>query len=166
MSERNEWEDDYNDDDRGGDNPIKALRKIEREQKAQIKELTEQLEAMRGQVRERSVKEVLASKGLNEKIAKFIPKDMTSPEDIQSWVDENGDVFGATPAPADSEPETGGLQATDPNIAALERIANSQASGSVHTGDAGQIEALIKSAQSPEELNQLLFGNPNGPTAV
>lgn len=167
MSERNEWDDDFDADERGNDNPIQALRKIERQQKQQIKELTEQLEAMRSQVRERSVKDVLASKGLNEKIAKFIPKEMTSPEDIEAWVSENAEVFGA-PAPAegaDSQP-SGGATTTDPGMEALMRISATQSSGSTQSGDPAQIEALIKAAQSPEELNRILFGNAAGPAVV
>lgn len=165
MSGHNEWDDDYSDDDRGSENPIQALRKIERQQKAQIKELTEQLEAMRSQVRERSVKDVLASKGLNEKIAKFIPSDFSSPEEIEEWVSENAEVFGATPTQA-PEPTDGGATTTDPDAAASQRIAATQASGSIHSGDSGQVEALIKAASSPEELSQLLFGNTSGPSVV
>lgn len=165
MSERNEWDDDFDADERGNESPIQALRKIERQQKAQIKELTEQLANMKAQVRERSVKDVLASKGLNEKIAKFIPSDFTSPEEIEEWVSENAEVFGATPASA-PESTQGGETTTDPDVAGLQRIAATQSSGSVQTGDSAQIAALMKAAGSPEELNQLLFGNSSGPAVV
>ena len=165
MSEYgNEWDDNY-DDDRGGDNPLKALRKIEREQKATIKELQEQLSQMKASVRERSVKDVLVSKGLNEKIAKFIPEDLTAADEIESWVSENAEVFGVTVDPA-PESTTGGAETTDPEAAASQRIASTQASGATASGDAAQVAALIKSASSPEDLNRLLFGNPSGPSVV
>lgn len=161
------WEnEDFDADERGGDdNPLKALRKIEREQKATIKELQEQLAAMRGQVRERSVKDVLVSKGLNEKIAKFIPEDLTAADEIESWVSENAEIFGVTVDPS-PESTTGGAETTDPDAAASQRIASTQASGATASGDAAQVAALIKSAASPEDLNRLLFGNPSGPSVV
>lgn len=164
MSEHNDWDDDFDADERETENPMQALRKIERQQKTQIKELTQQLESYKSQVRERSVKDVLASKGLNEKIAKFIPAEFSSSDEIAEWVTENAEVFGGTP---DSAPEpTSGGTSTDPDEAAQQRIANAQSSGSIQSGDAGQIAALIAGAQSQEELNQLLFGNPNGPSVV
>lgn len=168
MSGYNDWEnEDFDADERGGnENPIKALRKIEREQKAQIKELTEQLEAMRSQVRERSVKDVLASKGLNERIAKFIPAEMSSSDDIEAWVSENADVFGASVPATAPEPTQGGAKTTDPDAAAWQRIAATQSSGSIQSGDAGQIESLIKAASSPEELNKILFGRAGGPSVA
>jgi len=165
MSEYdNDWE-DFDADERGGDNPIKALRKIEREQKATIKELQEQLSQMKATVRDRSVKDVLVSKGLNEKIAKFIPADLTAADEIESWVSENAEVFGVT---VDSVPEstTGGESTTDPDALASQRIASTQASGSTASGDPDQVAALIKAASSPEELNRLLFGSPDGPSVA
>jgi TolA-binding protein len=162
MSEYgNEWDD--NDADEGrSDNPIKALRKIEREQKATIKELQEQLSTMKAEVRQQSVKDVLAQNGLSDKIAKFIPDDITSAEDVSAWVSENAEIFGS-PVP---EPTDGGEETTDPSADAAQRIAASQAGGATASGDAGQMEALIAAASSPEDLNRILFGNPTGPSVV
>lgn len=161
------WEnEDFDADERGGDdNPLKALRKIEREQKAIIKELQEQLSQMSAQVRERSVKDVLAQSGLSEKIAKFIPEDITSSEDVSAWVSENAEIFGVTPA-ISGEEASGGQATTDPAAAASQRIAEAQVAGSTASGDAGQVDALIKAASSPEELNKILFGNTAGPSVV
>lgn len=165
MSEYgNEWDDNDTDEGRS-DNPIKALRKIEREQKAQIKELQEALGQMKAQVRERSVKDVLSQNGLNEQIAKFIPDDITSAEDVSTWVSENAEIFGVTQGQAPESTE-GGAQTTDPSADAAQRIAASQAGGATASGDAGQMEALIAAASSPEDLNRILFGNPTGPSVV
>lgn len=165
MSEYgNEWDDEDVDERQDSDNPIKALRKIERQQKAQIKELTEQLEQMKSQVRDRSVKDVLASKGLNERISKFIPTEMTSVEEIEAWVSENADIFGFTPnESADAQESTGAQEA---QAAAMQRISATQSAGVTATSSADQIESLIRAAESPEELNRILFGNPSGPNAA
>ena len=58
--------------------------------------MAEQLAAIQSDLRNRSVKDVLANKGVSEKIAKFIPSDVTTPEQIDSWLTENGDIFGIT----------------------------------------------------------------------
>ena len=95
----NQYEDeDYDEveetqqDPNGPANLRKALKRAEKEKK----ELAEQLTAIQSDLRNRSVKEVLANKGVSEKIAKFIPNDVTTPEQIDSWLTENGDIFGIT----------------------------------------------------------------------
>jgi hypothetical protein len=37
---------------------------------------------------------VLDSKGVPSKIAKFIPSDVATPEQVESWLSDNADVFG------------------------------------------------------------------------
>ena len=94
----NQYEDeDYDEvedqqDSNGPANLRKALKRAEKEKK----ELAEQLAAIQSDLRNRSVKDVLANKGVSEKIAKFIPSDVTTPEQIDSWLTENGDIFGIT----------------------------------------------------------------------
>jgi hypothetical protein len=95
----NQYEDeDYDEveetqqDPNGPANLRKALKRAEKEKK----ELAEQLAAIQSDLRNRSVKDVLANKGVSEKIAKFIPSDVTTPEQIDSWLTENGDIFGIT----------------------------------------------------------------------
>ena len=95
----NQYEDeDYDEvedtqqDANGPANLRKALKRAEKEKK----ELAEQLAAIQSDLRNRSVKDVLANKGVSEKIAKFIPSDVTTPEQIDSWLTENGDIFGIT----------------------------------------------------------------------
>lgn len=160
--------DGYDDDDFDVEesNPLKALRKENRAKEKQIKELQEQLSSLSKANRERSLADVLSSRGLNSKIAKFIPEDVTSEEDVASWLDEFGDVFGATPAQSSND---GAPAEQDPNaevLAALSKIANTQTTGQAPTGDQDQIAALIAGARTPEELNSVLFGNPNGPVAI
>lgn len=157
-----DWDDDDLDGAPGNDgNAMKELRKAYAAEKKRNKEMMEKLSALESSVRERSVKDIVASKGLPEKIAKLIPADVTSPEDVENWVAEYADLFGAT-APQES-------QTTAENIAdlqALERISSAQSSGQTFNGDATQLDALIRAAQTPEELNQILFGSVNGPQVV
>jgi len=156
---------DWDDDDNFGDaqnqsNVMKELRKAYKEAQKQKKELQEQLQSMKNSLRERSVKDVLASKGLPEKISKFIPEDVTSAEEVEAWVSEYGDVFGIQAA-SEEQPA-----APSPELQAINRIAATQQSGETYSGDPNQLDALIRAASSPEELNRVLFGNSMGPQAV
>lgn len=156
-----EWDDD--DLETSNDsNAMKELRKAYKKLQAEKKELSEMLEGMQSSLRERSVKDVLASKGLPEKIAAFIPKDATTSEEVEAWINEYGDVFGVQ-----VEAEKPAQQpAYNADLAALNRISQTQSSGQPFTNDPDQLASLINSAQSPEELNKLLFGNMTGPQAI
>lgn len=156
-----EWDDD--DLETSNDsNAMKELRKAYKKLQAEKKELSEMLEGMQSSLRERSVKDVLASKGLPEKIAAFIPKDATTSDEVEAWINEYGDVFGVQ-----VEAEQPAQQpAYNADLAALNRISQTQSSGQPFTNDPDQLASLINSAQSPEELNKLLFGNMTGPQAI
>jgi hypothetical protein len=165
MADNYDWEDDDDDFEspsKGSTDVLKELRKANRAKERQLKELQDQLSSMQSSVRERSVKDVLESKGLNSKIAAFIPKDITSADDVAAWVDEYGDVFGATNAVDSSEAESSPAQ-FNPELAALNRISQAQSSGQPFSSDPAQIAAQIASASSIEELNMLLFKNAAGP---
>lgn len=167
MSGSNEYdwiddiEDEDNEDARSGrdNNVLRSLRKENKSKDKQIKDLQEQLNALATQTRERSVKDVLTAKGLSDKISKFIPKELTSEDDVMAWVEENGDIFGAVPTSPSKEQ-------AKPDLAALTQISQVQSTGQPFDGDDDQIAALIRSARTPEELNMVLFGSSDGPSAI
>jgi hypothetical protein len=87
---------------------------------------------------------------------------VTSPEDVESWVAEYADLFGsAAPSSQNQEPA---VDAAD--MKALQRISDTQSSGQTFDGDFDQLDARIRAASSPEELNKVLFGNVHGPQVV
>ena len=162
MSEY-EWDDD---DDNGASNDSNAMKELRRAYKklqAEKKELSEMLEGMQSSLRERSVKDVLASKGLPEKIAAFIPKDATTAEEVEAWINEYGDVFGVQASEAEQPAQQ---RQVNPDLAALNRISETQSSGQPFTNDPDQLASLIASADSPSALNKLLFGTEMGPQAI
>lgn len=157
-------DDDFETDDQdAGGNALQQLRKANKAKDKQLKELTEQLQAMQKSVRERSVKDVLAAKGLPEKISAFIPESATTSDEVEAWINEYGDVFGVHPQ-ADEPAST--PQQNAPEVDTLNRISQVQSSGQPFSQDPDQLGALINSVNSPEELNKLLFGNATGPQAV
>lgn len=159
MSEY-EWDDD--DIDTNDSNAMKELRKAYKKLQAEKKELAEQLEGMQSSLRERSVKDVIASKGLPDKVAALIPKDATTSEEVEAWLAEYGDVFGVQVEADEPEQQT----QVNPELAALNRISETQSSGQPFTNDPDQLASLINAADNPEALNKLLFGNEMGPQAI
>lgn len=157
-----DFDDDSFEDAQGDSGAVRELRKAYKALQKQLKEATAENEALKVSVRERSVKDVLASKGLPEKIAKFIPSDATSAEDVEAWITENGDVFGVQ-AETEGQPQQ---EPTDPNLEAWQRVSATQSGGQPFSNDPDQLAALINSAAGPEELNKVLFGNVTGPQAV
>ena len=157
MANQYEDEDDLLDteetqDQNGPANLRKALKRAEKEKK----ELSEQLASIQSDLRSRSVKDVLASKGVSDKIAKFIPGDISTPEQVDAWLSENADVFGFEPKQAESAPISEEEQA---NRAAYQRINASTANASTPSRDA-DLMAKLAGAKSVEDLNALT-GNPS-----
>jgi len=140
--------DTVQDTDNGPANLRKALKRAEKEKK----ELAEQLANIQADLRSRSVKEVLASKGVPDKIAKFIPSDVTAPEQIDAWLNEHSDVFGfAKPqdAPAD--------EAKQETKANYQRINAATQNANTPVRDADLL-AKVSGTASKEELDMLVFG--------
>jgi hypothetical protein len=158
-----EWDED--DIDTNDSNAMKELRKAYKKLQAEKKELAEQLDSMQSSLRERSVKDVIASYGLSDKVSALIPKDVTSAEEVDEWIQTYGDVLGLekeSSGEADSQPKT----TQNPELQALSRIAETQSSGQPFTNDPDQLASLIAGAENQEALNQLLFGSASGPQAV
>ena len=133
------------------DNGIANLRKAKRADEKRIKELEEQLANFSKERNERTVKEILESKGVNTKAARLVLKDLdTINEDaVSNWLVENGDLIGYTPQqekPVDAE-----------NIRALQ-----QQDSITQTADtpaySEDIARLIANASSEEEIISILSG--------
>lgn len=155
----NQYEEDEDDFDTeetqqsdGPANLRKALKRAEKEKK----ELTEQLAQIQSDLRNRSVKDVLASKGVPDKVAKFIPGDISTPEQVDAWLAENADVFGFQATPAEVAPVSDEEQA---NRAAYQRINAATQNANTPTRDA-DLMAKLAGAKTVEDLNALT-GNPS-----
>jgi hypothetical protein len=101
--------------------------------------------------RERAIKDALASRGVNSKIASFIPQDIDPTEEsVSKWLEDYADVFGI---------ESSQTQATanvNPNdAAAYKRMTNSADSG-VSPEHNGDIMQKLMNANSKEELDEVI----------
>ena len=155
----NYWDEDEDDLDTDneaqmdGSDLLKKLRKAKRNDEKRIKELTEQLEGLSKVQRERTVKEVLEKKGVNPKAQRLILKDLedVSEESVNTWLDDNGDLFGLTKEPAVTQEQ-------EVNRAAL-RQQDILTQGSLTPDRAEDLESKISSAQSAEEILSILRTN-------
>jgi ABC-type sugar transport system substrate-binding protein len=149
----NIWEEDEDDDldmdsSTDGGDLVKKLRKAKRSDEKRIKELTEQLETYSKAQREQTVKSVLEKKGVNQKAARLILKDIeeVNEESVSNWLEDNGDLFGLQ---AQNTPQV------DANIAAL-RQQDILTQGAITPDRAENIESRLNNASSTEEILDLL----------
>jgi len=145
-----EDDDDFTMDDSSND-LVKQLRKAAKQKDRELQELRSQFEGLNQMQRDRAIKDALASRGVNSKIASFIPQDIDPTEEsVSKWLEDYADVFGI---------ETSQTQAT-PNVnpadaAAYKRMTNSADSGASpeHNGD---IMQRLMNANSKEELDDVI----------
>jgi HD-GYP domain-containing protein (c-di-GMP phosphodiesterase class II) len=141
--------DDEEDDDTTTD-VVGQLRKVNRALEKRAKELEQELSGLKTQTRQRTVKDVLQAKGLNPKIAAFIPPDIdSSEEEIIKWVNEYGDVFGVQTSSEEKSEEK------SPEVQAQARINNLVSTGSAPDVDEDAF-AKIAGAKTREDLDALL----------
>jgi hypothetical protein len=145
-----EDDDDFGMDDSSND-LVKQLRKASKQKDKELNELKAQFESLNKAQRERAIKDALASRGVNSKIASFIPQDIDPTEEsVSKWLEDYADVFGI---------EVGQTQAT-PNVnpndaAAYKRMTNSADSG-VSPEHNGDIMQKLMNANSKEELDEVI----------
>jgi hypothetical protein len=147
-----EEDDDLDTQEYAGDGSdlLKKLRKAKRADEKRIKELTEQLEGLSKVQRERVVKEVLAKKGVNEKAARLVLKDLddVNEESVSNWLDDNADLFGIKVAEQEAP-------VSQQDLARL-RQQDVLTQGAL-TPDRGlDVEQRMKQASSAEELLSIL----------
>ena len=148
-------DDDFTpDEQQSNDGPAnlrKALKRAEKEKK----ELADQLAAIQSDLRSRSVKDVLAQKGVPDKVAKFIPGDITTPEQIDAWLEENSDVFGFSKTEIDTAPIS---EDEKVNRTAYQRINAATQNADAPSRDA-DLMAKLNGAKTIDDLNAIT-GNP------
>jgi hypothetical protein len=100
--------------------------------------------------RDRAIKDALASRGVNSKIASFIPQDIDPTEEsVSKWLEDYADVFGIEV----SQNQTPNVNPAD--AAAYKRMTNSADSGTSpeHNGD---IMQKLMNANTKEELDDVI----------
>ena len=145
---------DYEDDDFETDNGndlVKQLRKSNKQKEKELAELKAELQNLSKAQRERAIKDALASRGVNSKIAAFIPQDIDPTEEsVSKWLADYADVFGVQQAEAQSTPNVDPKQA-----AAYQRMTNAVEQGVTPEFQA-QIHQKLLNATTREELDEII----------
>ena len=147
---------DYEDDDDftmedSSNDLVKQLRKASKQKDKELNELKAQFESLNKSQRERAIKDALASRGVNSKIASFIPQDIDPTEEsVSKWLEDYADVFGIETSQTQAQPNV------NPNdAAAYKRMTNSADSG-VSPEHNGDIMQRLMNANSKEELDEVI----------
>ena len=145
---------DYEDDDfetNDSNDLVKQLRKSNKQKEKELAELKAELQNLSKAQRERAIKDALASRGVNGKIAAFIPQDIDPTEEsVSKWLEDYSDVFGFQQAEAQSKPNVDPKQA-----AAYQRMTNAVEQGVTPEFQA-QIHQKLMNATSREELDEII----------
>ena len=145
---------DYEDDDdftNDSSDLVKQLRKAAKQKDKELQELRQQFESLNKAQRERAIKDALASRGVNQKIAAFIPQDIDPTEEsVSKWLGEYADVFGFEAEAETQKPSVDPAQAK-----AYQKLTNAADSG--FTPDRGaEIMSRLMNANSQEELDEII----------
>ena len=129
---------------------VKKLRKALRAEQKRNKELEGTLGDLSKSQRERVLKDVLSSRGVNSKVATFVPSDIDASEEaISTWLDENADVFGF-----EVQSKTEVNQRDVANLRQMDNVT----SGALSPDKAEDLGIRIQGANSAEEILNLIYG--------
>ena len=145
-----EDDDDLNVEDQAND-LVKQLRKANKQKEKELAELKAEFQNLSKANRERAIKDALASRGVNSKIAAFIPQDIDPTEEsVSKWLSDYADVFGV---------DTGSNQAT-PNVDPAQAKQYQKMTKTVDAGSspdgAEDIMRRLLNANSREELDEVI----------
>ena len=145
-----EDDDDFTMDDSSND-LVKQLRKASKQKDKELNELRAQFESLSKGQRDRAIKDALASRGVNSKIASFIPQDIDPTEEsVSKWLEDYADVFGIDVGQSQAKPNVDPAQA-----AAYKRMTNAVESGSSPEHNDNIMQKLMN-ANSREELDDVI----------
>lgn len=145
---------DYEDEDddftqESNNDLVKQLRKANKQKEKELAELKAQFEGLSKSQRERAIKDVLEARGINKKIASFIPSDIDPTEEsLSKWLNEYGDVFGVSTEPEQS--------VVDPAQAAAYKKMNNAVDTGLTPDASDDIMKKILNTNSKEELDEVL----------
>jgi len=150
MSNYDYEDDDDFDMDSSSNDLVKQLRKAAKQKDKELAELRAQFDGLSKAQRERSIKDALERRGVNQKIASFIPQDIDPTEEsVSKWLEDYSDVFGI---------DLGQNQTTnvDPaDIAAYKKMTGTADAGMTPERGADVMSRLVN-ASSKEELDDII----------
>ena len=152
---------DYEDDDDAdttteslSNDLVKQLRKANKQKDKELADLKSNFESLNKAQRERAIKDALTSRGVNTKIASFIPQDIDPTEEsVSKWLEANADVFGLQTEEVPQKPNVDPAQA-----AAYKRMTNTVEQGITPEHNDDVLKKLMN-ANTREELDAIIRGS-------
>ena len=129
---------------------VKQLRKAAKQKDKELAELRDKFDGLSKAQRERTIKDALERRGVNQKISAFIPQDIDPTEEsVSKWLEDYADVFGI---------ELGQNQTTnvDPaDIAAYKKMTGTADAG-LSPERGADVMSRLMNANSKEELDDII----------
>jgi len=142
-------DDDFTQESSQNNDLVKQLRKANKQKEKELAELKSQFDGLSKAQRERAIKDVLEARGVNKKIASFIPSDIDPTEEsLSKWLTEYGDVFGITAEPTQD--------VVDPAQAAAYKKMNSAVDNGLTPDSSDDMLRKILNTNSKEELDEVI----------
>ena len=128
---------------------VKQLRKANKAKEKELAELQAKMGDLSKAQRERAIKDVLEARGVNKKIASFIPSDLDPTEEsLSKWLDDNSDVFGLS---TESNQDN-----VDPAQAAAYKKMNQAVNNGLTPDSNDDIMKRLLNAETPEQLAEVM----------
>lgn len=147
---------DYEDEDddittnESSNDLVKQLRKAAKQKDKELAELRAQFEGLSKAQRERAIKDALERRGVNQKIASFIPQDIDPTEEsVSKWLEDYADVFGIDAG----QNQTAKVDPAD--IAAYKRMTGTADAG-LSPERGADVMSRLMNANSKEELDEII----------
>ena len=142
-------DDDFTQESNQNNDLVKQLRKANKQKEKELSELKAQFDGLSKAQRERAIKDVLEARGVNKKVASFIPSDIDPTEEsLSKWLTEYGDVFGITAEPTQD--------VVDPAQAAAYKKMNSAVDNGLTPDSSDDMLRKILNTNSKEELDEVI----------
>jgi hypothetical protein len=130
---------------------VKKLRKALKVEQKRNKELESSLGELTKSQKERVLKDVFTSRGVNPKVAAFVPNDLDASEEaISTWLEQNAEVFGIQLQPK--------KEIDSKDVASLRQMDN-VTTGALSPDKAEDMSIKIQSAQSADDILNLIYGS-------
>ena len=150
MSNYDYEDDDDFDVDSSSNDLVKQLRKAAKQKDKELAELRSQFEGLSKAQRERAIKDALERRGVNQKIASFIPQDIDPTEEsVSKWLEDYADVFGIQIG----QNQTANIDPAD--IAAYKRMTGT-ADNALTPERGADVMTRLMNANSKEELDEII----------
>ena len=150
------WETEEDDDDdftpsfESDTDLVRKLRKDLKQAQKRNKELEGSLGELSKAQRERIIKDAFASKGVNPKIASFVPQDIDASEEaVSQWLENYADVFGIKLEEKQA--------VSQEDIQSMQRM-NNALTGAEAPGASDDLANRIANANSEDEILTILSG--------